>query len=661
MLFVFSYKRNIFDSHYSVMLFRHNIKAIFRFILTKITGFPMSKILFLSSLFAAFVFFSCPINAQNTDLKNQPIGFQNEKITGIAPIVIAPQDIQKLLEEDKKDPIRKRFAVPQTLNLDLNKSAKIFDNINGRRVYILRIQSDKADALAFTLENLNIGTDENIFVYAADGKHGYATVDKGTQKKILTDFVKSDEVIIEFNQPQSAPLKNPFTITKLWYAYGGLSTTDFNGSAACEINMACATDFQNQKRGVVRIFAVMTNGAYWGCGSLVVNTKNDGTPYILTAFHISDGLTPDYTQWKFLFNYEFPTCANSTTEPIGTVIQGCTYRAGFRDDDFTLLELSAHVPSSVNAYFNGWSRDTSFLSASTTIIHHPWGDVRKIARSTHPEYIVKNYIIFANLVTTPPYSHLQCSVDKGTLEPGSSGAPLFDANGRIVAQLHGADADPANPCTVTFAIGGRFAKSWEGNGTSATRLKDWLDPLQTNVLTLDGVNNTKFIVSGHVNFWINAPMSNVKVFIGTDSTFTDSNGYFSFATVQANTPLNVSVEKPDTYDNGVDATDVLLLRRHVLGISTFNNSVYKLIAADVDASDTVDATDLLILRRFILGINKTLPVLSPWRFVLQSLTTGTNNYPAGVSFNNGYIFSANVTNLDIQGVKVGDIDGSAGY
>ena len=621
----------------------------------------MTKILFLNSFFVYFILFSSPLNAQNKDLKNQPLGFQNEKITGIVPTVIESPDVQKLLEADKKDPIRKRFAVPQTLSLDLNKSAKIFDNINGRRVYILRIQSDKANSLAFTLENLNIGTDENIFVYAADGKHGYATVDKGTQKKILTDFVKSDEVIIEFNQPQSAPLKNPFTITKLWYAYGGLSATDFNGSAACEINMACATDFQNQKRGVVRIFAVMTNGAYWGTGSLVVNTKNDGTPYILTAFHIADGLIPDYTQWKFLFNYELPTCANSTTEPIGNVIQGCTFRAGFRDDDFTLLELSAHIPSGVNAYFNGWSRDTSFYSAATTIIHHPWGDVRKITRSTHPEFVVKISTTFANGVITPPYSHLQCPIDLGTLEPGSSGSPFFDANGRIVSQLHGADADPANPCNVTFAIGGRFAKSWEGNGTPATRLKDWLDPLQTNVLTLDGINNSKFIVSGHVNFWLNAPMQNVKVFIGADSTLTDNNGYFSFATVPANTPIDVHLLKPDTYDNGVDATDVLLLRRHILGISTFNNSVYKTIAADVDASGTVDATDLLILRRFILGISANLPVLSPWRFILQSLSAGNNNYPAGVSFNNGYIFSANVSNFDIQGVKIGDIDGSASY
>ena len=155
-------------------------------------------------------------------------------------------------------------------------------------------------------------------------------------------------------------------------------------------------------------------------------------------------------------------------------------------------------------------------------------------------------------------------------------------------------------------------------------------------------------------------MSNVKVFIGTDSTLTDNNGYFSFATIPANTPLDARIEKPDTYDNGVDATDVLLLRRHILGISTLN-SVYKTIAADVDASDTVDATDLLILRRFILGLNKALPVLSPWRFILQSLSTGANNYPTGVSFNNGYIFSTSVSNFDIIGVKIGDIDGSAGY
>ena len=238
---------------------------------------------------------------------------------------------------------------------------------------------------------------------------------------------------------------------------------------------------------------------------------------------------------------------------------------------------------------------------------------------------------------------------------------MFDANGRIVAQLHGADADVNNPCNVTFGEGGRFAKSWDGGGTPATRLKDWLDPLNTNPLTLDGQNNAKFTVSGHINFWTNAPMNNVKVVIGTDSTLTDTNGSFSFPNISAGTALNVRIEKPDTYDNGVDATDILILRRHLLGISTFNNSIYKLIASDVNQSGDTDATDLLILRRFVLGITSTLPVPTPWQFLLLSLANGGNTYPTGVSFNNGYIFSSNVTNFDIRGIKIGDIDGSASY
>ncbi len=633
----------------------------------------MSKNFFFIAFTLFFLFFCGVASAQTTDLKNKPLGFQNAKISDITPTNVTAPDVKKIIEEDKKDVTRQRFAVPQSVAFNFNKSATILENVNGRRVYLMRLQSDKAVSLAFTLENLNIGVDENVFIYAADGKHNFEQLAlsntplsdgssklKAQSSKLMSDFIQSDDVIIEFNQPSFALIKNPFTITKLWYGYGGLAINGFNSSATCEVNMACATDLQNQKRGVVRIIAVMNEGSFWGGGSLLNTTKADGTPYILTAFHIGDGLTPDYTQWKFRFNYELPTCANSTTEPQGTTIVGCTFRAGLRDDDFALLELSQKVPTSVNAFFNGWSRDTVNLSNKTAIIHHPWGDVKKITRSTHTQSIVTTSTNWTNGTVTSPYSHLLCPIDNGTLEPGSSGSPMFDANGRIVAQLHGADANANAPCNVTFGEGGRFAKSWDGGGTPATRLKDWLDPLQTNPLTLDGLNNVKYVVSGHVNFWTNAPMNNVKVVIGTDSTTTDSNGYFSFPSIAAGTALNVRIEKPDTYDNGVDATDILILRRHLIGVSTLDNSIYKVIAADIDQSGDVDATDLLLLRRFILGISTTLPG-TPWKFILKSLATGANTYPPGVSFNNGYIFSSSVTNFDIQGIKIGDIDGSANY
>ena len=66
------------------------------------------------------------------------------------------------------------------------------------------------------------------------------------------------------------------------------------------------------------------------------------------------------------------------------------------------------------------------------------------------------------------------------------GSPLFDQDGRIIGQLFGGSA----ACSGTVDNGtldyyGRLATSWNGAGTSNTRLKDWLDPQNSDSDTMD--------------------------------------------------------------------------------------------------------------------------------------------------------------------------------
>ena len=79
-------------------------------------------------------------------------------------------------------------------------------------------------------------------------------------------------------------------------------------------------------------------------------------------------------------------------------------------------------------------------------------------------------------------SHLWVIWDRGTTEGGSSGSPLFDRNKRVIGQLHGGFGQ----CTNVNDWYGRLSTSWRGGGTSASRLADFLDPLSTGAMTLDG-------------------------------------------------------------------------------------------------------------------------------------------------------------------------------
>ncbi|MCA9874292.1 MAG: hypothetical protein KC441_11575, partial [Anaerolineales bacterium] len=73
--------------------------------------------------------------------------------------------------------------------------------------------------------------------------------------------------------------------------------------------------------------------------------------------------------------------------------------------------------------------------------------------------------------------------DLGTTEPGSSGSPLYNPAQRIIGQLHGGYAACGNNLSDWY---GRLSVSWMGGGTAATRLSNWLDPLNTGTLVFDG-------------------------------------------------------------------------------------------------------------------------------------------------------------------------------
>ena len=73
----------------------------------------------------------------------------------------------------------------------------------------------------------------------------------------------------------------------------------------------------------------------------------------------------------------------------------------------------------------------------------------------------------------------------GVTEGGSSGSPIFNQEKRIVGQLTGG----SSYCTALTSpdFYGKMDKNWDDNpNTAAQKLKEWLDPLDTGELFMDG-------------------------------------------------------------------------------------------------------------------------------------------------------------------------------
>lgn len=130
------------------------------------------------------------------------------------------------------------------------------------------------------------------------------------------------------------------------------------------------------------------------------------------------------------------------------------------------------VPASDNAFFSGWNRGNE-IPTSTRGIHHAYGDEKRISTDIDAPIIVDYFQPFGS-------SYWRVVWDSGTTQSGSSGSGLWDQNGRLVGLLSGGSAD----CRGGDDRYGRFSKSWNGI-FDATRLSNWLDPINSGVTAKD--------------------------------------------------------------------------------------------------------------------------------------------------------------------------------
>ena len=140
---------------------------------------------------------------------------------------------------------------------------------------------------------------------------------------------------------------------------------------------------------------------------------------------------------------------------------------------------------------------------------------------------------------------------------------------------------------------------------------------------------------------------------------TGANGQFSF-NMENGGDYTVTPVKDINPLNGVSTFDLVLISKHILGITTFD-SPYKYIAADVNQSGTITAFDMVQLRQLILNITTEFSNNDSWRFVDASHNFASVN-PAAEDFNESYTITAlngEMMDMDFVGVKIGDVNGNA--
>ncbi len=570
-----------------------------------------------------------------------------------------------------------RIAAPIQTDLGLDNAGQWTVLENGDRLWRLKIRSEGAQGLMALYDKLYLPFGAKLFMYSEDGKQilGAYTDESNTPSgKFVTGFIKGATAIIEYFEPFAVRGQGKLHIFRVDYAFkkiglekDGLSDeSGFGTSSECNININCqqGLNWQSHKKGICRIVIVLEEGSGYCTGNVINNTANDAKPYILTSYHVQDGYTPLYDMWRYDFNYETEGCTNPQTEPSFQSILGSVLRASRRENDFLLLELIDPIPTEYNVYYMGWSRAASTPSSGTTI-HHPKGDIKKIARRNQAITIQSAEFAWSNGFTSPPEYLWRVRYDEGIFEPGSSGAGLLDQSGRLVGQLHGGHINCSQNQTTAYYD--RLSLSWEGGGTPETRLKDWLDPINTNQQVLDGmfdITGGLATISGYVLTEDGKGIAGVAMqLFGNISatTLTDTSGKYTFEKLPVGENFGISLTKDDNDRNGVTTFDLVLISKHLLGIQKFD-SPFKILAADVNDSKNLTTLDLIILRKLILNIDIEFESVPSWRFLPDKFEFSDPENPYQDFLPTVFFvpnFNSNVLNFNFVGWKYGDVNNTA--
>ena len=393
----------------------------------------------------------------------------------------------------------------------------------------------------------------------------------------------------------------------------------------------------------------MDEGIGWCSGSFVNNTRNDKSPLLLTAYHCQFNFTPQYDMWRFDLQYKSDSCTNPVTEPLFFSLTGCQLKASGQGSDFLLVLLDNAVPDNQEVTFAGWNRDDTALPDTLYLVHHPNADIRKFSTCTTGAVINQNQIGWTEGYTTPAFHHFSFKFTEGGHQPGSSGGPVFNEKGLLIGQLHGGTAGCEDK---NHAYSGRLAKSWNYGATAQERLKDWLDPDQTGVMTLPSIENIPknqlMDIQGTVLDPIGRPVKNVEINIAgttTQTLYSDSLGHFKLPSVNREAVYTITPSKNVNPSNGLNVLDIVAIQNHLLGKDTFDFP-WQYVAGDATNNDHVSVGDIVLILRMILGKITFFPSCPSWKFDPPAIVL--DHLPAGQS-----------SQIQFQAIKIGDVNASS--
>ncbi|GHT31612.1 hypothetical protein AGMMS49574_13660 [Bacteroidia bacterium] len=390
-----------------------------------------------------------------------------------------------------------RFAYKFVTDFTRTNSGATFTLPDGTRIWRLGIRSKGALSINVLFTEYEVPDGAQVFLYNPNQTQVLGAFNHLNHSELgilPVAPVRGDELIIEYQEPAQASFAGKLRIGEVNHAYRSLKGYEPGGDKSdfyCMPSPICFEEDKDFDR-ISRSTVLITIDGITACtGVMVNNSLNDGKPYLLTASHCLNKdfsvKNPDYEDVAgrivCFFNYNSPTCDTTRRGTEEMSVASASFRAVNEKNDMALLELLEQPPAYYQPYYAGWTIEENGGTPPYSGIHHPRASVKRINIAAE-NLVLKTFII--PQIGFSANAHWQVNQwNVGCTADGSSGSPLFDSNNRVVGLLSGGISTCDSPEDDYYYA---FYKAWEPSDNTNEQLKTWLDPANTGINTLDGLD-----------------------------------------------------------------------------------------------------------------------------------------------------------------------------
>ena len=379
-----------------------------------------------------------------------------------------------------------RVAVSTETEISLLDYAERTVAPSGKEILTYDVDAGNAMNISLFFSKFHLLPGDTLFIVGVDGVFlgPYTSADNhesGVLPTAMIDGAKAQVSLVTNGRSSSS---RELTLGRVNQGYKDFRRLPYQNSSTSD---ACSDygmgDLEAMSQAVGLVLYASGSSVYSCSGVLMNNAAGHTRPYFLTAGHCLSSNEEANTAVIY-FNYASPLGNSDIRGSMETYSVVPYLRAVSSDLDFSLSELSSMPERDARVYYAGWSLTTNpYVPAYA--IHHPSGTVKRLAKTvnTLSTATFKDSSTGSSLY---PDGHWLVSRWKiGTTEGGSSGAPLFDYYHRVIGVLSGGSSTCAVPTNDLFV---KLNLAWNTYSESGKQLKAWLDPDNTSLTVLDGVN-----------------------------------------------------------------------------------------------------------------------------------------------------------------------------